>query len=138
MVHFAAILEDGSVCGGDSSAVQDQLKSVRQVQATSVAFAAILEDGSVVTWGGPGRGGDSSAVQDQLKSVRQVQATSGAFAAILEDGSVVTWGDPDRGGDSSGGQDRLKCCGRSGHRLCICCHLGRWLCRRVGSPRLGQ
>ena len=76
--------------GGDSSAVQDQLKSVRQVQATGRAFAAILEDGSVVTWGDPNFGGDSSAVQDQLKSVRQVQATHGAFAAILEDGAVVT------------------------------------------------
>ena len=55
--------------GCDSSAVQDQLKSVQQVQATRSAFAAILEDGSVVTWGHPGKGGDSSAVQDQLKNV---------------------------------------------------------------------
>ena len=37
--------------GGDSSAVQDQLKGVQQIQATNGAFAAILEDGSVVTWG---------------------------------------------------------------------------------------
>ena len=37
--------------GGDSSAVQDQLKGVQQIQATNWAFAAILEDGSVVTWG---------------------------------------------------------------------------------------
>ena len=59
--------------GGDSSAVQDQLKSVRQIQATTSAFAAILEDGSVVTWGYPGEGGDSSAVQDQLKSVFRPQ-----------------------------------------------------------------
>ena len=55
------------VYSGDSSRVQDQLKSVRQVQATDGAFAAILEDGSVVTWGNPEIGGDSSAVQDQLK-----------------------------------------------------------------------
>ena len=61
--------------GGDSSAVQDQLKSVRQVQATREAFAAILEDGSAVAWGYPAWGGDSSAVQDQLKSVQHVQAT---------------------------------------------------------------
>ena len=39
-------------CGGDSSAVQDQLKGVQQIQATGSAFAAILADGSVVTWGG--------------------------------------------------------------------------------------
>ena len=55
---FAAILADGSVvtwgdahCGGDSSAVRDQLKGVQQVQGTNSAFAAILEDGSVLTWG---------------------------------------------------------------------------------------
>ena len=30
--------------GGDSSAVQDQLRNVQQVQATSFAFAAILAD----------------------------------------------------------------------------------------------
>ena len=43
---IAAILGDGSVVtwgdpffGGDSSAVQDQLKTVRQIQASSGAFA---------------------------------------------------------------------------------------------------
>jgi hypothetical protein len=43
---------DGVVTWGDSdsSAVQDQLKGVQQVQASDGAFAAILEDGSVVTW----------------------------------------------------------------------------------------
>jgi hypothetical protein len=35
--------------GGDSSAVQDQLRNVQQVQGTSGAFAAILADGSMVT-----------------------------------------------------------------------------------------
>ena len=54
---FAAILGDGSVVtwgnagyGGDSSAVQDQLKTVLGIQASSGAFAAILDDRSVVTW----------------------------------------------------------------------------------------
>ena len=37
--------------GGDTSAVQDQLRGVQQIQATHFAFAAILEDRSVVTWG---------------------------------------------------------------------------------------
>ena len=71
---FAAILADGSVVtwgdldrDGDSSAVQDQLKNVQQIQATFWAFAAILADGSVVAWGHKAYGGDSSAVQDQLK-----------------------------------------------------------------------
>ena len=53
--------------GGDSSAVQDQLKNVRHIQANRWAFAAIRGDGSVVTWGDVEFGGDSSAVQDQLR-----------------------------------------------------------------------
>ncbi|OLQ14791.1 hypothetical protein AK812_SmicGene1072 [Symbiodinium microadriaticum] len=112
---FAAILGDGSVVtwggaghGGDSSAVQDQLKNVQHVHASHDAFAAILGNGSVVTWGHAGCGGDSSAVQDQLKNVQQIQATKGAFAAILGDGSVLTWGDAFSGGDSSAVQDQLR------------------------------
>ena len=67
MQSFSSILQDGSVVtwgdadfGGDSSAVQDQLKGVQQIQANSGALAAILEDGSVVTWGDADFGGDSS------------------------------------------------------------------------------
>ena len=78
--------------GGDSSAVQDQLKGLQQIQATEDAFAAILEDGSVVTWGKDESGGDSSAVGDQLKGVQRIQSTTAAFAAILGDGSIVTLG----------------------------------------------
>ena len=37
--------------GGDSSAVQEQLKNVQQIQASLGAFAAILVDGSVVILG---------------------------------------------------------------------------------------
>ena len=55
---FAVMLGDGSVvswgsadCGGDSRAVQHQLRDVQQIQASDSAFAAILGDGSVVTWG---------------------------------------------------------------------------------------
>lgn len=66
---FAAILEDGSAVawgnpcsGGDSSAIQDQLRNVQQLQAMLGAFAAILADGSVVTWGSDEYGGDSSEV----------------------------------------------------------------------------
>ena len=58
--------------GGDSSGVQDQLRGVKQIQATSAAFAAILADGSVVTWGAAGFGGDCSAVHDQLRGVQQI------------------------------------------------------------------
>ena len=55
--------------GGDSSAVQDQLKNVQQIQASDGAFAAILGDGCVVTWGDAHCGGDSSSVQEQLQNV---------------------------------------------------------------------
>ena len=55
--------------GCDSSAVQDQLRGVQQVQVTQNAFAAILADGSVVTWGRAGSGGDSSSVQDQFATL---------------------------------------------------------------------
>eukprot|EP00439_Symbiodinium_sp_Y106_P028619 s3638_g3.t1 len=87
--------------GGDSSAVQDQLTNVRQIQASGYAIAALLGNGSVVTWGAPNFGGDSSAVQDQLRDVQQIQASRYAFAALLGNGSVVTWGDPAVGGDCS-------------------------------------
>eukprot|EP00434_Breviolum_minutum_P032329 symbB.v1.2.028590.t1/scaffold3043.1/size64820/3 len=104
----AIVTWGGAEFGGDSSAVQDQLRGVQQIQATFAAFAAILADGSVVTWGHEEDGGDSSAVQDQLRGVQQIQATFSAFAAILADGSVVTWGDARSGGDSSAVQDQLR------------------------------
>ena len=37
--------------GGDSSAVQEQLRDVQCIQACDLAFAAVLADGSIVTWG---------------------------------------------------------------------------------------
>ena len=40
--------------GGDSRAVQDQLRNVQQIQASGGAFAAILADESIVTWGDAG------------------------------------------------------------------------------------
>ena len=50
---FAALLGDGSVVargddynGGDTSAVQEQLRDVQQIQTSEKAFAAILGDGS--------------------------------------------------------------------------------------------
>ena len=71
-----------SVSGGDSSAVQDQLTNVQQIQATHRAFAAILGDGSVVTGGAVDHSADSSAVQDQLKNVQQICASNSAFALL--------------------------------------------------------
>ena len=37
--------------GGEVVKVQEQLRSVQQIQATDTAFAAIVESGAVVTWG---------------------------------------------------------------------------------------
>eukprot|EP00439_Symbiodinium_sp_Y106_P056530 s1401_g7.t3 len=122
---FAALLGDGSVvtwgganCCGDSSAVQDQLRDVQQIQASRLGFAVILGDGSVDKQGNADCGGGSSAVQDQLqdvqqiqdqlRDVQQIQASRLAFAVILGDGSVVAWADADYGGDSSVVQDQLQ------------------------------
>ena len=131
---FAAILGDGSVetwgdayCGGDSSALQDQLENVQQIQSAThgserkAAFAAILGDGSVVTWGDARGGGDSSAVQDQLKNVQQVQASDRAFAAMLGDGSVVTWGDARYGGDSNCARSAEVRAADPGRQWSFCC-----------------
>ena len=92
---FAAVLSDGSLVtwghlkhGGDSSAVQDELGDVQQIQASRWAFAGILDDGSVVTWGHAAFGGDKNSVQLQLKNVQQIQATERSFASILADGYV--------------------------------------------------
>eukprot|EP00438_Fugacium_kawagutii_P035133 Skav218773 [mRNA] locus=scaffold1372:350696:362053:- [translate_table: standard] len=95
-------------CGGDSSPVQNRLRNVQQIFASSSAFAAILGDRSVVTWGCQQDGGDISAVRDRLKNVWQIHAAKKAFSAILADGSVLTWGHPECGGDSSAVQDQLK------------------------------
>ena len=74
-MHFAAILQDGSVVawgnsgfGGDCRAVQNQLRDVQQIQASRGAFAAIVGDRSVVTWGDAANGGGSSVVQEQRET----------------------------------------------------------------------
>ena len=56
--------------GGDSTAVQDQLRNVPQIEASNGALAAILRYGSVVTWGCAARGDNRSAVKDQLRNVQ--------------------------------------------------------------------
>jgi hypothetical protein len=74
--------------GGDSTAVQSQLRNVREMHSTHGAFAAILADGSVVTWGHAKFGGDSTAVENQLRNVREIHASG---AAILAGGNIVAW-----------------------------------------------
>ena len=73
MYHAFAVIEgDGSVatrgngCGGvDNTAVQDQLKNVKQIRASHNAFAALLVNGNVVAWGYE-NARLGSAVQQQL------------------------------------------------------------------------
>ena len=90
--------------------MQEQLKNVQQIQATSYAVAAVLGDGSVVIWGDADYGGDSRALQDELKNVQHIQGASYVFVAVLGDGSVVTWGDCRGAGDSSALQNQVKKC----------------------------
>ena len=68
--------------GGDSSAVQDQLKNVQQIQATTERFYQRFCCSSSRRirryLGDAYTGGDSSAVHDQL-NVQQIQTTAYAF-----------------------------------------------------------
>ena len=71
---FAAVLGDGGVvtwgdpeAGGNSDAVQSQLKDVKQIRSTKGAFTAVCGDGRIVTWGDGSYGGDSQKVQRELQ-----------------------------------------------------------------------
>ena len=75
---FAAKLKNGTVVtwgdvgyGGDSSAVQSELKDVETIYSTLGsrqfgAFAAKLANGRVVTWGYAGSGGDLSGLENMF------------------------------------------------------------------------
>ncbi|CAK9044778.1 unnamed protein product [Durusdinium trenchii] len=83
--------------GGDSEAVQRDLRDVIDIQATNAAFAATLANGRVVTWGDRGFGGDCHHLQEELQNVQQIAAAhNGAFAALLG-GRVVAWGHAQEG-----------------------------------------
>lgn len=68
--------------GGDSSSVQQQLRDVRAICATSAAFAAVLADGSVVTWGDKECGGDSSEVAHELREKGLAALAPGFIKAL--------------------------------------------------------
>ena len=93
--------------GGDSTAVQDQLRNVLQICGSAHGFVAILADGTLVTWGRPNFGGDSTSVQHQLMFGKSVQTV--LFLPFLANGKVVTWGDQNHGGDSSSVQGQFNC-----------------------------
>ena len=155
----------GEQCyGGDSSAVQDHLKNVQQVQGTMGAFAAILADGSVVTWGDRNSGGDSSAVQDQLQEFQQ-QGTRMACHQTdpsLPGASILWMLCSSRSAQECPAGARHKhdpslpevepsilwrsqlCSSRSAqecpagarHKHGFCCHLSRWIRRYLGPCKL--
>ena len=73
---FAAICLDGTVaawgdidCGGDTSAVQQQLVNVQEIHASERAFVAVLTDGKVVCWGHSEYGGNCAGIQDWLDAL---------------------------------------------------------------------
>ena len=111
---FAALCKDGTVVtwgfgpsGGDSTAVQEQLTNVVQIQASVGAFAALRSDGTVVSWGDK-KASVTRSVQSQLHGVKAIQASNAAFAALREDKSVVAWGAKDFGGCTGAAQGQLK------------------------------
>ena len=99
---FAAILEDGSVvswgldpyCGGDSSAVQHQLRGVQQIQVTEQCLCCNF--GRWILWL---HGVMQTPWRWQFGSSTSAQGCAAdsshsllAFAAVLADGSVVYLG----------------------------------------------
>ncbi|CAE7940191.1 HERC2 [Symbiodinium sp. KB8] len=109
---WACIMYDGSVVtwgdtshGGDSWAVRERLRNVKQVAAAGAALAAVTEDGSVEVWGPLGL---ENMPAPKLSGVRELIASAFSFAALMDDGSVVTWGLTQTGGDSSSVQAQLK------------------------------
>jgi len=94
--------------GGDSTAIQHQLKNIKMIFSTRLSFAALTTDGNVVTWGDEDTGSDSSSVQHQLKNIKMIFSTSSAFAALTTDGNVVTWGRQSYGGKSTAVQHQLQ------------------------------
>ena len=70
--------------GGDSTAVQDQLHHVLDIQSSVQAFVAMRADGSV----GPATGGDGRAVRDQLHNVQESKLL---IARLLRSGLMDQW-----------------------------------------------
>ncbi len=108
---MAGLKNDGSLVtwgndfqGGDSSAVEDKLKSgVESVTVGLNSVAALKVDGSVVVWGHPDRGGKLYDWQQAVlnSGVVSITASERAYAALKDDGSVFAWGDSDYGGGTS-------------------------------------
>ena len=84
--------------GGDSAAVQDQLRNVQQVHATSLGGICCNLGRWICRYLGKSRYVVAIALPCKISSGTCSRFTphGGACAAILADGSVVTWGEPDR------------------------------------------
>jgi hypothetical protein len=107
---FAALKTDGTVVvwgesdsGGDSSAVQSALVSIRTIVSSLNAFAAITDAGAVVAWGDALEGGaiPANLAVSLSAGVTEVFSTNRAFAALKgATGELVLWGNPYHGGDA--------------------------------------
>ena len=111
---FAALLANGKVVtwgfapwGGNSDAVQSQLRNVVRIYGNKYAFAAKRSDETVITWGDHAYGGRSTAVETSLRTVQEIYSTDLAFAAVLADRSLVTWGHAACGGNATAVQPQL-------------------------------
>ena len=127
----------GAEFGGDSSAVQDQLGRVQQIQRTGRAFAAILADGSVVTWGAAEKGRWQFC---SSTSAQGCAADSGDSRGICCDsgrwisghlGQWRIWWWQFCGSTSAQG-----CAADSEDRRGICCDSGRWISGHLGQWRI--
>ena len=105
---FAAIRSNGAVVtwgnahfGGDSSHIQEKLKSVRQVPSTLHPKGSHPTPCNVLTYKPQTIKIRSPQPSNLTPYMRQVQCANYAFAAILEDGSVEAWGADELGGDCS-------------------------------------
>ena len=114
---FAALLGDGSVVtwgdaddGGDSSAVQEQLRDVQQIQASDTAFAAIR----VMDLWSPGAMPTMVATAARYRSSCEMCSRSKLLNMhLLQSWAMDLWSPgvmPTSGGDSSAVQDQLKRC----------------------------
>ena len=122
--------------GGDSSAVQDQLEGVQQIQA--IQWGICCDPGRWIRrWPGVMQTlwrWQFGRFKISWRVVQQIQATRWAFAAILEDGSVVSmgWCRPWRwqfGSSRSASWDVQQI---QATTWGLCCDPGRWIRRDLG------
>jgi len=96
--------------GGDSSAVQAELKDVETIYSTDYAFAAKLKNGNLVTWGDTYGGGDPGSVSMHVTKVDNVYPSKNVFVGTRSgnSGQAIVWGNPLCGGRQRNKKDAFK------------------------------